>query len=288
MAVIYPNVCYENCIDYNDFIKKLDDGEYLENKGQWVFRGQMDAGWELVTSIERAFKNFGVIFSKKDQVENNMIREFRRRAHHYLTNIPSEKANDELMALMQHHGAPTRLLDFTYSPYVAAYFAFEAALKNSKVGIWAFNTTWHKDKLYKNYSHLWTSLESYREYRKPEDFNSIFKSNQHYRLALAVNPFHLNERLAYQRGVFVCPGDVRVKFMKNLVDFGGDCGKTKPVAEFIIPTGKNGEIRDKALNQLDLMNINRITLFPGLDGFAQSFAARIPSLFIHQGDYGVR
>jgi len=55
-------------------------------------------------------------------------------------------------------------------------------------------------------------------------------------------------------------------------------------AKFDIHTGNHGDIRDDFINRLDLMNINRITLFPRLYGFAQSFTSRIPSLFIHQSD----
>jgi hypothetical protein len=41
---------------------------------------------------------------------------------------------------MQHHGAPTRLLDFTYSIYVAAYFALESA--DADAAVWAVNAPW--------------------------------------------------------------------------------------------------------------------------------------------------
>jgi hypothetical protein len=51
---------------------------------------------------------------------------------------PPEPDDDfQWLALMQHHGAPTRLIDFTWSPYVAAFFALERTLTDGVV--WAMN-----------------------------------------------------------------------------------------------------------------------------------------------------
>ena len=60
--------------------------------------------------------------TKRAAVEIRLSREFRRAYHDYATHIPSQGSVIEWLALMQHHGAPTRLLDFSYSVYVAAYF----------------------------------------------------------------------------------------------------------------------------------------------------------------------
>jgi hypothetical protein len=54
-----------------------------------------------------------------------MLEQFKSNAHLYLTTLPRTFKNLEWLSLMQHYGTPTRMLDFTFSPYVAAYFAFE-------------------------------------------------------------------------------------------------------------------------------------------------------------------
>ena len=79
----------------------------------WIFRGQRDASWFLDTSLQRAGQqgqNFPL--SKR---EKQVIEAFRRRAHHFLTDPPATEDEIEWMALIQHFGGPTRLLDFTSS-----------------------------------------------------------------------------------------------------------------------------------------------------------------------------
>ena len=66
-----------------------------------------------------------------------MLRQFQRRAHHYCKDLPDFDQKLDWLALMQHYGASTRLLDFSHSFYVAAYFAVENATKDSAV--WAVN-----------------------------------------------------------------------------------------------------------------------------------------------------
>ena len=65
---------------------------------------------------------------------------FRRAYYQYAQHIPASESVIEWISLMQHHGAPTRLLDFTYSIYVAAYFALESA--DSDCAVWAVRAPW--------------------------------------------------------------------------------------------------------------------------------------------------
>ena len=75
--------------------------------------------------------------SERAEIEARFCRQFRRAFHHYADNIPRPDDAMEWLSLMQHHGAPTRLLDFTWSPYVAAFFALYRATADAAV--WAFN-----------------------------------------------------------------------------------------------------------------------------------------------------
>jgi hypothetical protein len=85
--------------------------------------------------------------------------------------------------------------------------------------------------------------------------------------AWPINAFRLNERLLIQRGVFLVAGDVSKTFEENLAALG-----TKGADKHIIKFVMRRSVADKAVKDLFAMNICRASLFPGLDGFAQSLA----------------
>jgi hypothetical protein len=100
-----------------------------------VFRGQLDAKWLLSTTLERAARRYGFPEGALRNREIVLLNNFQRRAHHYIDDPPELDDRLEWLALMQHHGAPTRLLDFSHSFYVAAFFSMESAEQNAAV--WA-------------------------------------------------------------------------------------------------------------------------------------------------------
>jgi len=81
---------------------------------QWLFRGQADAQWQLLPSVHRGYSA---------QQERYLTNEFRVRARSRYYTCPGSDDYPGWLALMQHYGLPTRLLDWTYSPLIAAFFA---------------------------------------------------------------------------------------------------------------------------------------------------------------------
>lgn len=108
--------------EINDYRELFDLINSLEDN--FVYRGQSDANWGLESSLERILKDKWC----SDDVmkfENYSLQEFQSKFHIYdRENIhPSSKLS--WLSVMQHYGVPTRLLDFSESPYVALYFALE-------------------------------------------------------------------------------------------------------------------------------------------------------------------
>lgn len=233
----------------------------------WFYRGQASAGWPLATSLERCLDRLRVAPSRRVGLEHRLIREFQRAYHQYATRIPPDHAIIEWLSLMQHHGAPTRLLDFTYSIYVAAYFALEVADGDSAV--WAVNGPWAVQESARLLAEAGkadqaTVKEPFTE-RHEELARGWFLEGRSVPLAYPVNPFRLNERLRIQRGVFLIVGDASKPFMTNLRKLHDD-EDPQHVVKIVIPRAQ----RQTGLSQLFSMDIARSSLFPGLDGYAQS------------------
>src|SRR5262245_16423738 len=103
----------------------------------WIFRGHADADWPLATTLERKAAQYNCSPENIRGRELWILRNFYRRARLYLSNPPAKGRSLEWLALLQHHGGPTRLLDWTYSFYAAAYFAAESA--TTEAAIWAIS-----------------------------------------------------------------------------------------------------------------------------------------------------
>lgn len=205
-----------------------DDYYEFDPWGQFIFRGQRDPRWLLQTSLERHDSCFGEQSKSSDirSLERMMLREYQR---HYkrLGGASIEKdAYHEWFASMQHHGAPTRLLDFSYSYYVALYFAIKniTAPIIPDTGLVSFSV----------FAVNYPFIEYQRNRFLDEEVIALFegrrgdsqgKTTEIQKVTvekvlnkgvLLVTPFHLNTRLTRQRGTFLMPTDITGSFMDNL------------------------------------------------------------------------
>jgi hypothetical protein len=242
---------------------------------RWVFRGQASSKWRLQTAIERSAQIKQKSRHDLPDTERWLLRQFQRRAHLVMSSPPPLVEELEWLSIMQHYGAPTRLLDFTHSFYIATFFAYEFSADDAAV--WAANI---------NY------LDRLRGY---EDSSTLDRNRRSVALAqevlsgadrgtgvIAVEPERLNERIAIQKGIFLFPLDIRASFEANLLIGTAASDNTvklsvdqflaiepserPPVVKFVM--GKN--LRPAVMRDLANMNIDAASLFPGLEGFARS------------------
>jgi len=92
------------------------------------WRGQSKASWGLVPKVLRANKQF--------HDEPNLIMRFRMKAPIFYSGCPGDEDLGAWLFLMQHYGLPTRLLDWTESPLIAAFFAVQGN-KDDDAALWA-------------------------------------------------------------------------------------------------------------------------------------------------------
>jgi hypothetical protein len=226
----------------------------------WCFRGQSDARWALHSSLTRYVGISKVCSAAWPLQETRIRRIFERKSHLFLTESPS-RDQLEWLALMQHHGAPTRLLDFTWSPYVAAFFALERATSDAVV--WGINLPllWdlhHKFKI--------CGVEVVNaDPRDPDLFEKYYLTNSR-QFVWQGDPFRMPQRVVAQSGTFLVTSDLSPTLDEILADYPGS---GTLLIKFVFKTDK---IRTQAMASLYSMNITNATLFPGLDGLARSMA----------------
>ena len=164
-------------------------------------------------------------------------------------------------------------LDSSDSIYVAAYFALESADRDCAV--WGVSAPW---ALKESVAVLATAGKSNAtRFQAPTSevheavAREIVFGEPIARFAVPLTPFLQNDRLRTQRGTFLVPGEVSVKFMENLQSLPNH-NQADNVVKIVLPK----KIRAVALEELYSMNISRTSLFPGLDGYAQSLGVFHP------------
>jgi hypothetical protein len=244
-------------------IKAADWDEYKKFTGSlsdnWVFRGQLNADWEIRNALERS-----EFIKHHKGIEKVFLKEFQRGSRNYLQRDEMPCHVIEWLALMQHHGAPTRLVDFSRSPFISAYFAFEQCWEDAEsVAIWAININYIRRAAFSIIrERLGNDFASdSKDLVNEEVFEKIFELDE-LSLIFPVEPFRMNRRYSLQQSLFVSTGNSSETFMEQ-TKFLGEMISSCMVRIEIPTNNKKQVIRD-----LLKMNIHRASLFPDLDGYA--------------------
>jgi hypothetical protein len=219
-----------------------------------AYRGMCNADDDLRTSLLRLGGPTG-------RVEGHLLRNFRKYATRELA------AGDSVwnwLAIAQHHGLPTRLLDWTYSPYVAMHFATDTLEFFSRDGvIWCvdYNRTNQllpevlKEQLTEEGSYVFTAEMLTRVACTLHDFDALAAGD----FLIFFEPPSLDDRIINQFALFSLLSSPEARLDRWLA-------QVPDVARrIVIPASLKWEIRDK----LDQGNINERVLFPGPEGLTR-------------------
>ncbi len=224
-------------------------------RSDYVYRGMTVARQDLTTTLMRLGGNF-------HELEAHLLRNFKKYARQDSTTDNSEW---NWLAMAQHHGVPTRLLDWTYSPYVALHFATEDVdTFDLDAVVWCVNYVQvHqalprklRSILSRERSNAFTVEMLAESARTLRDLERLARRD----FALFFEPPSLDDRIVNQFALFSMMSSPSARLDEWLLRQRADLAR-----RIIIPADLKWEVRDK----LDQANITERVLFPGLDGLGR-------------------
>jgi hypothetical protein len=223
-----------------------------------IYRGTSACDRPLLTSLDR-LSGADTPHEKAD-LEEHVLRNFIRYSRPHL---PGPPVNDwELLVLAQHHGLPTRLLDWTYSPLVAAHFATCDSEPQCDRSIWRLD--WmpvHRAFGFPELALLIEDLGQLFEVEGPFTPWSLFDGSVPGKdFVCMIEPPSLSARIVAQSAVFTLCSD-KFSTFEGFLDKHGLAGH---LTRYVIPMDEVARFRD----QLDMASVDERRLFPDLDGVA--------------------
>jgi len=241
-----------------DLLRALEAGSWNETLGRFrspmAFRGHARADDDLASGLMRLAAGR----SDVERLELSLLRNFRKYAY-------EQSAGDSVwhwLALGQHRGLPTRLLDWTYSPLVALHFATADLSQMNEDGcVWLINFVEANRflpaplrRLLRDEGSDTATVDMLGTFRSLREFNRLSRTP----FVLFLEPPSLDPRIVNQFALFSMMS-------------GADCSLDKWLAahrnltkRVIVRASLKWEVRDK----LDQANVNERVLFPGLDGLS--------------------
>lgn len=243
--------------DWKDLQEQLFRDTWDENihrhRSSYIYRGLNSIDHQLETSLQR----LGGPYVK---LERHLLRNFQKYAHR---DTAPGGSTWNWLAMAQHHGLPTRLMDWTYSPYVALHFATNEIERFDEDGlIWGINYVKLNQQLpqslraviQRENSNVFTAEMLDSVCQNLDDLGVLEEQP----FLIFLEPPSLDARIVNQYALF--------SLLSRADELLGDwlSMREHEVFKIHIPAALKWEIRDK----LDQANITERVLFPGLSGLS--------------------
>jgi hypothetical protein len=243
--------------DWNELLESLFEDAWQpdlqRHRSPYAFRGMPENSSRLDTSLIRLGGSYA-------EMEGHLLRNFRKYAS------PSNVEVDTVwnwLSLAKHHGLPTRLLDWSFSPFVALHFATANLNKFHLDGVvWMVDYTQvHRlapEILRRHLEEEGADVFTVDMLVAEADTLKAFDALAGEEFALFFEPPSMDERIVNQFALF--------SLMSNPKGLLNEWLEPRPpmYRKVIIPAHLKWEVRDK----LDQVNITERVLFPGLDGLS--------------------
>lgn len=246
----------------NEVFSDVWDGQLMRYRDNKVYRGMEDKSWGCLPSLNRACPHDLTL-------EKQMLRSFKKYGY---ADLPQNMSFWQLLALAQQFGLPTRLLDWTYSPLVAAHFVTEnvGAYDQDGAILCADMKVFNKylpDRLRNILDEERTCSFSFGMLDSLAGSFEELKTLSDKPFALFFEPASAVDRIANQYALFSLSTDPVIR-LDELP------GADEAIRRIVIPKEIKLEIRDK----LDYINISERMIYPGLGGIAKWITRRFSDL----------
>ncbi len=257
---ILPPKPLESVEEYLGVVRRIRD-EWADDNKFWKpwFRGQPCESWDLKPRLYRTDKKLEEVLRDEEEFRN----EFQRRGLQLVSDEGIPKTEFEWYFLMQHYGAPTRLLDWTDGALMGLFFGVEHRFskhnpdRKKDAAVWILDPDWLNEQTTTKKDDIegvalpeWPITKEYL----PEKFEDE-KLRRKY--PLAVDPTHVARRLAVQRSRFTIHGSIF-----NGLEEVASRGKNSRLRKIVIARKSIKPIR----KDLETCGISVTTLFPDLAG----------------------